>query len=555
MLSRDQKCLAPVFHSIPQDQVIKEGGSVSFKCTVHSQLSCWSVWDKNGIISIPSHRIVLTESSNTKCLKITNVSSADSGFYRITVENDHGRVEASIQLKVAVGSQGCSISTNADNAPIRVKRQLMKHSTGSDMIVLAGQYRSSSVTSLKVYSNGKMLDEDEITHVIVHNHYVIIIQEYNTFGMTNYCCILQSMSGKTTGMVAQVSTNKDSNMLPPIIVEHLPPLVTSFEGYETDLLVRVECNTAFTYVWLRNDVVIEDCHEFRYTDHGQGVLSLRIIDPFLLDSGVYKCIITSVGGSCKSQCCVKFEESICESKSLPQIMLYPQSYVAELGSAVIICAHVTPPNCNIEWKICGSIIEKNNKNFQMKTNADGLHFFFINNVNYNHCGEIQCMVTIQNHTMTTTAFTMLTVMPCISNKRLLPDSTVVQEPYFLNIMKNFRVFTGTKLRLEVLFNGYPEPQVIWMRAGRPIEDTNASITTKPGHSILTIDGINANQSGKYAAFIINNYGSDIMSASVSVEGPPDPPSGKPSITLDSQGMIVTWCGPPYDGGCVISGFL
>lgn len=100
----------------------------------------------------------------------------------------------------------------------------------------------------------------------------------------------------------------------------------------------------------------------------------------------------------------------------------------------------------------------------MKTNADGLHFLFINNVDYNNCGEIQCMVTIQNHTMTTTAFTMLTVIPCISNKRLLTTSAAVQEPYFLNILKSFRVFTGTKLRLEVRFKGYPEPQVIWMRA-------------------------------------------------------------------------------------------
>lgn len=264
MQSRDQKCLAPVFHSIPQDQVIKEGASVSFKCSVHSQLSCWSVWDKNGIISIPSHRIVITDSSNTKCLKISNVSSADSGFYRITVENEHGRVEATVQLKVVLDEQVNSISPNAESAPIRVKRQLMKHSTEADFIVLVGQYESSSLTSLKVYSNDNMLDEKDKTNVIVHNNSVIIIKDSNRFGVENYCCILQSMSGKTAGMTAQVSTTKDSNVLPPTIVKHLPPLVTSFEGYETDLQIRIECSTAFTYVWLRNDVVIEDCHEFRY---------------------------------------------------------------------------------------------------------------------------------------------------------------------------------------------------------------------------------------------------------------------------------------------------
>lgn len=89
------------------------------------------------------------------------------------------------------------------------------------------------------------------------------------------------------------------------------------------------------------------------------------MDPFLLDSGVYKCIITSTGGCCKTQCRVKFQESNCESRSFSQIVLYPQSYVSELGSAVIICAHVTPLNCNIEWSICGSIVENNMKNVQV----------------------------------------------------------------------------------------------------------------------------------------------------------------------------------------------
>lgn len=264
MLSRDEICLAPIFHSIPQTQIINEGASVSLTCTVHSQLRCWSVWDKNGTINIPSHRIIINDSFNTKCLNISNVYSSDSGFYRITVENDHGRVEATIQLIVVVNSQACDSSINADNAPIRIKRQLMKHSTQSDMLVLAGQYQPSSLTSLKVYSNDKMLDENDQTHVTNHNNSVLIIKQHSEFGTLNYCCILQSKSGKTTGMVAQLSAFEDSNILPPIIIKHLPPTVKSFEGNEIELQFRIECDTPFTYVWLRNDIVIEDCHEFRY---------------------------------------------------------------------------------------------------------------------------------------------------------------------------------------------------------------------------------------------------------------------------------------------------
>ncbi|XP_062704117.1 myosin light chain kinase, smooth muscle, partial [Aedes albopictus] len=193
--------------------------------------------------------------------------------------------------------------------------------------------------------------------------------------------------------------------------------------------------------------------------------------------------------------------------------------------------------------------------FQTKTNADGLNILYIHDVTYDQCGEIQCIATVSNQTSTTTASGMLTVSPAPFSKRTFKIMGEKQHPHFSNSLKNCRVFTGSTLAFEVKFQGYPEPQVIWMRTGRPIEDINAAIATKPGCSILTINGINANQSGKYAAFIINNYGSETTSASVTVEGPPDPPSGKPSVALDSQGVTVTWCGPPYDGGCMISGFL
>lgn len=37
-------------------------------------------------------------------------------------------------------------------------------------------------------------------------------------------------------------------------------------------------------------------------------------------------------------------------------------------------------------------------------------------------------------------------------------------------------------------------------------------------------------------------------------GPPDPPSGKPSITASSDAVTVTWSSSPYDGGRIVTGF-
>ncbi|XP_036331379.1 myosin light chain kinase, smooth muscle-like isoform X3 [Rhagoletis pomonella] len=54
---------------------------------------------------------------------------------------------------------------------------------------------------------------------------------------------------------------------------------------------------------------------------------------------------------------------------------------------------------------------------------------------------------------------------------------------------------------------------------------------------------------------MNAFGSDAAAASVAVEGPPDAPSGKPSISQGPDRIAVAWCGPPYDGGCMITGFI
>ncbi|KAJ8898110.1 hypothetical protein PR048_003470 [Dryococelus australis] len=38
-------------------------------------------------------------------------------------------------------------------------------------------------------------------------------------------------------------------------------------------------------------------------------------------------------------------------------------------------------------------------------------------------------------------------------------------------------------------------------------------------------------------------------------GPPDPPAGRPSVTSCGQGSaVVTWSSPPYDGGCMLTGY-
>lgn len=72
---------------------------------------------------------------------------------------------------------------------------------------------------------------------------------------------------------------------------------------------------------------------------------------------------------------------------------------------------------------------------------------------------------------------------------------------------------------------------------------------------MQISDIEADDSGKYTVCVMNESGQDTAVASVSVEGPPDPPTGKPSISQGQDRLALAWCGPPYDGGCMVTAFM
>lgn len=91
---------------------------------------------------------------------------------------------------------------------------------------------------------------------------------------------------------------------------------------------------------------------------------------------------------------------------------------------------------------------------------------------------------------------------------------------------------------------------------RPLtENANVKIVTTETNSSLQLTSITADDSGKYTVEVKNIYSNEMASASVGVEGPPEPPSGKPSVSEGPDRIAVAWCGPPYDGGCMLTGFM
>ncbi|CAK1588427.1 unnamed protein product [Parnassius mnemosyne] len=93
--------VAPKFYTYPFNKVAEEGDTVVFQCAVKGLPAPWITWDKDGVVITPSSRITIKEKDEIlRILEIEEVTSEDVGLYRVTLENDYGRAEASARLEV-----------------------------------------------------------------------------------------------------------------------------------------------------------------------------------------------------------------------------------------------------------------------------------------------------------------------------------------------------------------------------------------------------------------------------------------------------------------------
>lgn len=98
--TRRLKVAAPKFYAVPHNRVAEEGETVRFQCAVAGHPTPWVTWDKNGLVVTPSTRISVKERDDVRVLEISEVTVEDAGLYRVTLENDVGRVEATARLEV-----------------------------------------------------------------------------------------------------------------------------------------------------------------------------------------------------------------------------------------------------------------------------------------------------------------------------------------------------------------------------------------------------------------------------------------------------------------------
>lgn len=273
-----QAISAPKFLAIPNSRVVEEGDNVRFQCAIAGHPTPWATWDKDGLIITPTGRIAVKEVDDLRYLEIEDVTFDDAGLYRITLENDYGRIEATARLDVIGSSRyskspsGRSVRASSSRRNAHMHRRLMGPSTaiGGRMALAAG-YRGSSVPSCKFYQNGCELHEDDRIHIqLTDGEAFLVIDTVTKDDEGLYTCVIEGEGHDpiVTSTVVAFMPNTDDDVpqgTEPVckITKPLPDAVEYSEGEIIDLCFELECHQPYTYTWSRNGELIKDSEDFR----------------------------------------------------------------------------------------------------------------------------------------------------------------------------------------------------------------------------------------------------------------------------------------------------
>ncbi|XP_034142502.1 muscle M-line assembly protein unc-89 isoform X4 [Drosophila guanche] len=584
---------APKFLAIPYNRVVEEGDSVRFQCAIGGHPTPWATWDKDGLIVTPTTRIAVKEVDDLRFIEIDEVGFDDAGLYRITLENDFGRIEATARLDVIRSSRYSkspsvrSVRASSSRRNAYLHRRIMGPSTAiGGRMALASGYRGSSVPSVRFYHNNVELEPTDRVHILLQpedSMAMLIVDNVTHEDEGVYTCII---SGDHDPLISATSVtfhepNTEVSERRAVIAQPLAEITKAVEGEAIDLCCTIDCDQPYSYLWLRNGQILPDSDEFNYIDHGNGCLCLRLNDPFDIDSGTYSCqVFTSPNEStdmihnnstldCSYDCsssgelCVLERDLSQNDQECIQLLKTPLPVVCGAGEEALFYARVFPCEAEAVWYLNGKpLTEDMDDSLNMTLESypeNGIRVLRLRDVQPSQSGEIRLQVKhpqTERRIPTARTYTSLLVLPIVRGNSSGGSSSLAARSCILTRPEDCTALIGGHVRLSVRYDPLPGSQVIWYKACRAIvEGSNVTIRTSAQQSTLYITDISADDSGKYTVEIMNDYGVEAAAASVAVEGPPEPPSGQPSVSLGPDRMAVAWCGPPYDGGCMITGFI
>lgn len=260
------RCIPPRFFAIPRNKVVEEGTTVRLQCSVFGHPDPWTVWDKDRRVLNHDGRISIKEEDDLRILEIRDCVAKDSGLYRVVLENDVGRIEASARVDVIAHYHPHSDGVRANSeSPLHPKfRRFAFGITPIPRIYHYNEHRHARALSAPYYRRTFTSSTTQSTHLNV-----------------------PAVNDKMTA---------------PVFFEELPPVEHSSVGAEICMKVKASAGKSYDVVWMKDGCVLPDCKDFQQRDDGHGNISLVIPRTSANDAGAYRCEVYNLFGDAITKC-------------------------------------------------------------------------------------------------------------------------------------------------------------------------------------------------------------------------------------------------------------
>ncbi|XP_008180551.1 titin isoform X2 [Acyrthosiphon pisum] len=589
----------------------RENDSVSFECKLNITQETDIRWQKDGkLVRLGKHIKSQLVDGDTARLDISTASPLHEGLYTCTAFNELGQDSTSARLVLLSDSQDTAKAPQSNgqrntmlNSPIlagetndRCTKRLKRSSGPKFYAVLHDRIADVGETvrflcsvsghpppwsswekdgqPIGVNSRMRIREDDdhrslEICDVTSDDAGLYRITVENKFGKIQATARLEVLTHNQTTNDVQITSSSNGRRQSGS---------AACAGENFTLSCDIRGNSMSDVTWYKDDEKIKpDGRVTSSLDDLAARLSISNLE--LVDTGVYTCVARCESGvtRCSTELCVFDTKPATDSYLQPPIFVEglvpkrtadegePVQLTVRLQGAVPMSASwfkndVPVPDCtDFEYVVADDRGEFGLSITDPFVKDSGTYSCKVANSFGQAVSSGQLVINEMSSEQQVPTVAELNNNLQDVGEKTASDSTVVTGTALpASILRgpcDTTVLRGAKVVLETSYQGDPEPCVQWLRAGKVLEsNAHLCITNGRGVSSLTIDSITADDCGKYVVRVDNGHGNDFHYASVAVEGPPDPPAGRPVVSVSETSADVTWSSPAYDGGCMVTGY-